>query len=364
MQPSGLGRRRLAECSCCAPGFTASDVSLDRRRFLAFGAASLGGVASPLGAPAVLAQPARSRIDVHHHFVPPGHADVMAVRRSGGRPPKWSPQSSLDDMDKSGIATALVSLVQPGAWFGDDVPLSRRLARECNEYGARMMADHPGRFGLFAVIAPPDPEGTLKEIEYAFDTLKAHGVGLYTSYGDKYLGDPSFDPVYAELNRRKAVAYVHPTTPQCCGNVLPGIGPSTIEYATDSTRAITQIVFNGTATKFPDIRWIFSHSGGTLPFLTARLEVLHGVRKDPHLPDGPLPLLRKFYYELAQGNTRAQIGALLQMAPVSQVLYGTDFPFRNGAEVNSGIAAYSFGADDVRSIEREAALKLMPQLKG
>src|SRR4029078_3835737 len=205
MQPNGLGRRRLAGCNCCAPGFMAADASLDRRRFLAFGAASLGGAATRFGAPAVLAKPSHSRIDVHHHFVPPGHADVMAVRRSGGRPPKWSPQASLDDMDKSGIATALVSLVQPGAWFGDDVPLSRRLARECNEYGARMMADHPGRFGLFAVIAPPDPEGTLKEIEYAFDTLKAHGVGLYTSYGDKYLGDPSFDPVYAQLKRRKEV---------------------------------------------------------------------------------------------------------------------------------------------------------------
>ena len=203
---------------------------------------------------------AKTRIDVHHHYVPPFHADVMATKRSGGRPPKWTPQMSLDEMDKSGIATAIVSLVQPGAWFDDDVPLSRRLARECNEYGAKMIADHPGRFGLFAAIAPPDPDGSLKEIEYVFDTLKADGVGLFTSYGDKYLGDPSFEPVYAELNRRKAVVYVHPTTPNCCGRIVPGIGPSTIEFATDSTRTITHIVFSGVATKFPDIRWIFSHS--------------------------------------------------------------------------------------------------------
>jgi predicted TIM-barrel fold metal-dependent hydrolase len=325
--------------------------------------AQLGLAAATLGAHGLKAQPARTRIDVHHHFVPPFHSDVLATRRQTGRPPKWSPQASLDDMDKSGIATAIVSLVQPGAWFGDDAPMSRRLARECNEYGAKMMANHPGRFGLFATIAPPDPDGALKEIEYAFDTLNAHGVGLFTSYGGKYLGDPSFDPVYAELNRRKAVVYVHPTTPQCCGSIVPGISASTIEYATDTSRAITHIVFGGAAVKFPDIRWIFSHAGGTLPFLTARLEIAHANKKDPRLPDGPLPLLRKFYYELAQGNTRAQIGALLQMAPVSQVLYGTDFPFRNGAEVNAGIAAYAFDTNEIHSIERETALKLLPQLK-
>jgi predicted TIM-barrel fold metal-dependent hydrolase len=267
---------------------------------------------------------------------------------------------SLDEMDKSGIATAIVSLVQPGAWFADDVPLSRRLQRECNDYGARLMADHPGRFGLFAALALPDVDGSLKEIEYALDTLKADGIGLYTSYGDKYLGDPLFEPVYAELNRRKALIYVHPTTPACCGHVVPGIGPSTIEYATDSTRTITHLVFSGVVTKFPDIRWIFSHSGGTLPFLTARLEIVAQQKK---LAGGAAPILRKFYYELAQGNTPGQLAALLKMAPISQLLYGTDYPFRDGAEVNAGIAAYGFSPADVGSIEHDVAWNLIPRLK-
>jgi predicted TIM-barrel fold metal-dependent hydrolase len=342
----------MMDCSCCRPGFST------RREFLA------GGLAAGLSAPAALAQPvappARRRVDVHHHYVPPFHADVMAKRRSGGRPPQWTPQMSLDEMDRSGIATAVVSLVQPGSWFGDDVALSRQLSRECNEYGAKLMQDHPGRFGLFAAIAPPDPDGSLKEIEYAFDTLKADGVGLFTSYGDKYLGDPAFEPVYAELNRRRAVVYVHPTTPNCCGNILPGIGPSTIEFATDTSRTVTHIVFSGVAAKFPDIRWIFSHSGGTLPFLTARLEILAKQKK---LAGGAAPVLRRFYYELAQGNTEGQIAALLKMAPVSQLLYGTDYPFRDGAEVNAGIAAYSFSPDDIRSIESGAAHTLLPHLK-
>ena len=204
------------------------------------------------------------------------------------------------------------------------------------------------------------PGGSLKEIEYAFDTLKADGVGLFTSYGDKYLGDPSFEPVYAELNRRKAVVYVHPTTPNCCGHLVPGIGPSTIEFATDTSRTVTHIVFSGVATRFPDIRWIFSHAGGTLPFLTARLEI---VAKQKKLAGGAAPILSKFHYELAQGNTSGQLAALLKMAPVSQVLYGTDYPFRGGAEVNAGIAAYGFSADDVQSIESGLARKLLPNLK-
>ena len=364
MRQAASGRASFSACSCCQPGFIAADVDNRRRSFLAGGVASgistLGlGATAALGQQAPAAPATKTRIDVHHHYVPPFHSDIMAIKRSGGRPPQWTPQMSLDEMDKSGIATAIVSLVQPGVWF-DDVALSRRLARDCNEYGAKLMADHPGRFGLFAAIAPPDPEGSLKEIEYVFDTLKADGVGLFTSYGGKYLGDPSFEPVYAELNRRGALVYVHPTTPNCCGRIVPGIGASTIEFATDTTRTIAHIVFSGVAAKFPEIRWIFSHSGGTLPFLTARLEI---VAQQKQMAGGALPVLQKFYYELAQGNTPGQLAALLKMVPISQLLYGTDYPFRDGAEVNAGIAAYGFTADDIGSIEREIALKLIPRLK-
>jgi predicted TIM-barrel fold metal-dependent hydrolase len=367
MNANPTRRKFFATCQCCEPSRWPSSPA--RRKFLAGGAAALGlGAISGMGGavPAAAQAPAaKTRIDVHHHFIPQFHVDAMMApgRRAGPPPPKWSPATSLEDMDKSGIATSILSVVQPGIWYGNNVEESRRLARQLNEYGAKVASDHRGRFGLFAVIAPPDAEGSLKEIEYALDTLKADGIGLLTSYQDKYLGDPSFAPVYEELNRRKAVIYVHPTTPECCRGLVPGIPPGSIEYATDSTRTIAHLVFSGTAIKFPDIRWIFSHSGGTLPFLTSRFIRLAEERKPPHLPNGPMPEFKKFYYELAQGNTPGQIAALLKMVSVFQVLYGTDFPFRDGAEVNRGIADWGFGDADLRAIERETALKLLPRVR-
>jgi 6-methylsalicylate decarboxylase len=374
MSPKSMSRRLFRSCLCCEPSAPTSPA---RRNFLAGGVAALGlglglgAAATVAGVPRAVAQapatkpPVKPRIDVHHHFIPQFHIDAMTApgRRAGGPPPKWSPALSLEDMDKSGIATSVLSIAQPGVWYGNNVEESRTLARKLNEYGATMVKDHPGRFGLFACIAPPDVQGSLKEIEYAFDTLKADGIGLLTSYQDKYLGDPSFAPVYEELNRRKAVIYVHPTTPDCCRGLVPGIPPGSIEYATDSTRTIAHVVFSGTAAKFPDIRWIWSHSGGTLPFLTGRFVRLAQERKLPYLPNGPLPEFKKFFYELAQGNTGGQIAALLKMVSVSQVLYGTDFPFRDGAEVNQGIAEWGFNADDLRFIEHGTAEKLLPRIR-
>ena len=348
----------FSNCTCCAPAQASTGPALARRKFIAGGIAALG--LGTMGAPAVRAQTAKTKIDVHHHFLPPAHREALSQHKAGA--PKWSVQMSLDDMDKSGIALSVLSQVQPGSWFGD-AQESRSLSRAINEYGAKLVQEHPGRFGLFATITPLDAEGSLKEIEYAFDTLKCDGLGLLTSYDGKYLGDASFAPVYAELNRRKAVIYVHPLAPNCCGDVVPGIPPGSIEYATDTSRTIAHLVFSGMSQKYPDIRWIFSHSGGTLPFLSGRFVRLAEERKPAHLPNGPLPEFRKFYYELAQGNTPGQIAALLKMVPMSQVLYGTDYPFRDGAEVNEGIAAYGFNPGDIRLIEREVALKLIPRLK-
>jgi predicted TIM-barrel fold metal-dependent hydrolase len=365
-------RRLLCGCLGCEPAVGFASTAVSRRSFLAGGAAA-GLGASGLGMSGLVsaglgpasAQPSGKphRIDVHHHIVPPEQRKMNIERQGGKGGPAWSPQMSLDDMDKAGVAYSITSILNPGPWYGKIEESSRRLARECNDYAAKLRSDHPNRFGVFAAIAPVDVEGSLKEIEYAYDTLKADGIGLLTSYNGKYLGDASFAPVYAELNRRKAVIYVHPLTPACCGDTAPGIPPGSIEYATDSTRTIAHLVFSGMSQKYPDIRWIFSHSGGTLPFLTARFVRQQIVQKHAHLPNGPIPEFQKFYYELAQGNTKAQLYALLEMVKASQVLYGTDYPYRDGAEVNDGIANWKFSAAELRAIENETARKLLPNLK-
>jgi predicted TIM-barrel fold metal-dependent hydrolase len=352
-------------CSCCGP--VAVLASPARRNFLAGGIAALGlaGAASssPAQTPADKTLPDKTRIDVHHHYVPPVQGEVMATHRAGGRPPKWSPQLSLDDMDKAGVKTAVLSLVQPGVWFGEVEP-ARKLARECNEYGAKLAKDYPGRFGLFAAIPLPDTEGSLREIAYALDVLKADGIGLFSSYGDKYLGDPAFVPVFEELNRRKAVVYTHPTTPPCCTSLVKGVSPGTIEFATDTTRTIASLLFGegGTALRCPDIRFIWSHSGGTLPFLIGRFIREQLVKKDPRMPDGPVPIVQKYFYEVAQGNTPGQLAALLKLVPISQVMFGSDYPFRHATEAVEGLADYKFDAADLRAIDRDTALTLMPHL--
>jgi predicted TIM-barrel fold metal-dependent hydrolase len=213
--------------------------------------------------------PAPHRLDVHHHIVSPGYLEEL---RSLLLPVTldWTPARSIEDMDRAGVATAITSVAPPGVWIGDNEQ-GRRLARDCNDYAARLASDHPGRFGIFVAVPVPHIEASLAEIEYGLDTLKADGVALLTSYRDKWLGDGAFDPVMEELNRRKAVAFVHPEAPVCCRGLLSGVHEAVLEYGFDTTRAITRILFSGTALRYRHIRWIFCHGGGTTPFLAERL---------------------------------------------------------------------------------------------
>jgi predicted TIM-barrel fold metal-dependent hydrolase len=295
--------------------------------------------------------------------MPPAYMAEIVSRRVGSSA-QWSPELSVEDMDKNSIAKAVLSIVQPGVWVGD-VAAGRRLARETNDYGAKVGKDFPGRFGLFSAIPLPDTEGSLKEIEYGLDVLKAEGIGLMTSYGKQYLGDPAFAPVWEELNRRKAVVYVHPLAPDCCKNLIPGVSTGAIEYATDTTRTIASLVFSGTAARYPDISWIFSHSGGTMPFLLSRFANEERIMKnrDQLLPKGLVYELKKFYYDTAQGNHAGALAALTRLIPIPQILFGSDFPLRPGEDEVKGLAAYRFKPRDLRAIERDNALRLLPTLK-
>ncbi len=229
-----------------------------RRLFLAtLGAAGAGSLLHGLPSAAQTPGTPARRIDIHQHFVSPGFYATLNLKNATSPIPGlaawkgYSPASAVEALDRVGIATAMLSITAPGVWFGD-VQEARKLAREMNEYAAaRLVSDYKGRFGLFAVLPLPDVEGSLKEIEYAFDTLKADGVGLLTSYGNAWLGDPSFAPVLAELNRRKAVVYTHPTDSACCQNLIPRVANQMLEYPMDTTRTIASLIVSETAAKCP-----------------------------------------------------------------------------------------------------------------
>jgi 6-methylsalicylate decarboxylase len=336
-------------------------MNLDRRQFVSglAGCGAIWGAGGLLGAD----ETEPFRIDIHHHLFPPQYSE--AIVKLGQPPsPAWTPATSIEEMDKSGIAVAILSLSPPNVIF-PDAEMARRLARYVNEYAAQMREAYSGRFGLFAVLPLTDVDQSLKEIEYALDTLKADGIGLMTSYGDRWLGDAAFAPVWEELNRRKAVVYTHPHSPDCCANLKVGVPAADIEWATDTTRTIASLLFSGTAARYPEVRWIFSHGGGTMPFLLSRFQYDEKTRKDREtvLPHGLMHELTKFYYDTAQANHPGALAALLKIAPPAQILFGTDYPYRTGAEVIAGLAAQKFPAKDLRGIERDNAMKLLRGIK-
>jgi predicted TIM-barrel fold metal-dependent hydrolase len=211
---------------------------------------------------------------------------------------------------------------------------------------------------------------SLKEIEYAFDHLKADGVGIMTSFGDKWLGDESLSPVMEELNRRKAIVYTHPTVANCCRNILPEVHYSVVELSTDTTRAIANLVFSGTAARFPDIRFIFSHAGGTMPFIYQRfvayprLDKALGLNKgiEAKVPGGVLKTLQSFYYDTAQSAHPMAMKPLTNLVSANRILFGTDFPFRTAADHVKGLTGCDFGEQELALIYRRNATQLMPQL--
>lgn len=351
-------------------------ISLSRR-------AALRGLlgASVLSCANVRAQPVtgpmlQPRIDVHAHYLPAGYRQAAASaghEHPDGMPglPRWDTSAALAMMDGLNIRTAMLSISSPGVHFGDDAA-ARKLAREVNEEGAKAVSDHPGRFGLFAALPLPDIDGTLAEATYAFDTLHADGVAVETNHHGIYMGDRRLDPLFAELNRRRAVVFMHPTSPTCAGCLALSLGypRPMIEFMFETTRAVANLLLTGTLDRFPDIRLIVPHAGAAVPVLADRIIGLSPALNlpNPVEPDRFFATLRRLYYDLAGYPLPRLAPALLQIADPGRIFYGSDWPFTPLAIVTrlAGEIDNTTLFNDVirRGVLHDNALALFPRLRG
>ena len=289
-------------------------------------------------------------IDIHHHFAPRG-AD------NEGRP--WSVQNSLNEMDRNGVAAVIGSLPPVGG-----APDGAALARHWNEWGAQLCRDHPTRLGLFATLPLRDIDAALEAVAYAYDALQTDGIGLPTSDGDVWLSDERFEPLLAELDRRRAAVFVHPYATPNCRAVSRSYGgdlvsPPWLEFPTNTARLILGLLARGVDRRYPGIRWIFAHGGGTMPVLLGRIAGFDGwdtvgpQALEQAFPGGIYAGFARFYFECAQAYAPESFALLQRLVPASHLLFGSDFSYFPVGHSVSQLAA--LGLLDDRVARRNAA---------
>ena len=312
---------------------------------------------------------AARRIDVHLHIIPPFYQDVvreagLGPARRAGYPP-YSPELALEVMDANEIEIGLTSVAQPGVHFAEPAQ-AKTLARRLNEHASELMARWPNRFGAFAIVPMRDIGDAVAEVEYALDVLKHHGASLFASYGEQFLGDPAFDPVMDALNRRKAVVFVHPTLHPSSRTLTLRWPAFIMEYLFDTTRAAVNMVLGGTIDRYPDIKFILPHAGGTLPYFAWRLASTPVI--DPTMPQWSreefAAKLKHFWYDTALASGPTTMGALKTVADPDKIVFGSDWPFVQAPLVAQAVAAHltqGLHSDAERAaIDRGNALKLFP----
>jgi predicted TIM-barrel fold metal-dependent hydrolase len=346
--------QRCAEQLVSAQGLSRRDLLLG-----AAAALSLAGSRAAATAP-----PPPHRIDVHFHLLPPQYVTEAPSTANEVRPFGRTPEAMLEDMDRSGLATGMLSFPTPSYWFSG-VEAGRHLARFCNDYYAAVVQRHPKRFGLFAGVPPlGDTEGVLREIAYAYDSLGADGIAVTTSYGGNYLGDAAFDPVWQELNRRKAVVFVHPVNPACCTAVNDGVTAGYGEWPFDTARTVMSLWVRDALTEWPNIRFIFSHGGGGLPMIADRIDKFGrpGPKGSPPVHDA-LTFISKLYFDVANAAGPSALPAVRGMADPRHVLFGSDYPFIPTSRGIDYLARAGLSREDLFAIERGNALALLPRLR-
>ena len=296
------------------------------------------------------------RVDVHHHVVPPEFADdSMPIQLP-------DVEAQLRSMDGWHIRAAITSLT-PRVLL-KNVHRLREVARACNEFQARRVSDHQLRFGSFALLPLPDVDGALEELSYALDVLRLDGVGLFSSVSERYLGDPLFDPVFDELNRRDAVVFIHPTHCEAPERARLHAPPFVVEYVFDTTRAIVNLIYSGTLKRCPRIRFVVAHGGGTVPFLAQRIAMMEGHRGAKGVAD-VIPTLRSLYYEIASTTSAFALRSLQEVANPARILWGSDLPFVYGERLREEVEHWEnydgFDPSARAAVEELNALELFPR---
>jgi predicted TIM-barrel fold metal-dependent hydrolase len=352
-------------------GVAGIDARSSRREMLQWmamaGASSLvpGALAAGQGTRSPIA--IAGRIDVHQHTVPPFYTKVMEkeILATGHPLPTWTPALAIETMDKAGVAVGMLSpmtrVVQDS--LSEKSERARNLARQNNDYTQQLVRDHPDRFGHFAALPLPDIDGSLKEIAYAYDTLKADGIGLWTSYRDKWPGDPAFAPVFEELNRRRAIVFIHSAPPACCRTLQPGVIDSVVEYDFDIARAIVSFLKTDGFKKYSNIRFIFPHSGGTLPVLADRVSETLPDKRSGEATSSIMEQIRGLYFDIAHASYPAPFSALTKVAPLTQILFGSDYPIVPFPVTEEPLDHLQTPGQFIEAVNRGNAEKLFPRLK-
>lgn len=309
-------------------------------------------------------------VDLHHHVIPDFYweeSNEDGNAAGGINPPRWSLGVAIAYLDEAGIDVAVPSISTPGVHFGDDAA-AQKLARRVNEYLADIKRDRSDRFGAFAVLPLPDVEGSLEQIEYALDVLELDGVSVFTNAGGSYLGDSRFDPVFTELQRRGAVVFVHPTaSPDPIAHTL-GLPDTLLDYPVDTSRAIAKLHYSNTFARTPDVKYVFVHAGGTIPFLASRfaivdeMDVIPGARERGSFADR----LPRLYWDTASAFSDPVLHMLRSVAGLGNVVFGTDYPYPRDAISIGGLRHLETTAelddDERRGVLGGSAARLIPRL--
>jgi predicted TIM-barrel fold metal-dependent hydrolase len=317
----------------------------------------------------------RAIIDVHAHSVLPSWYAVMCEKSRPNPPriesvpiPQWSAALALEAMDQNGIAAMVLSnpIGTKDLSRDEAVPLARRMNDELGE----VLRSHPKRFGAFAVLPLQDMDATLAELEYALDQLGFDGVCLQTSFEGAYPGDPRFEPLFAELNRRKTVAFVHPVGAAYLDQIdLPFIN-GLLEFVFDSTRAVTSLVYSGMRQRYPDFTYIATHGGGTIPFLAHRISYIatrHGTGYRGTIPYEEVRAgLQSLHYDLTMSTSPGSLSSLLRLVPPTQLLMGFDYPMVKAPMIAPAVASLVesdlLSDAELSAVARENALRILPRL--